>query len=226
MAAGAHQASLRWLRRAVVGLASCVVTLCVTTSLFADELSPAERSHLGAWQLEMNIVLGVEHVDRSNAVAFGTSAELLWHCRVGIFAGVLSSKGNAVLAEVENGSVLPAPGDRVSVPFGIAFRPFGHLGMRAGSGAIGWAQRLAAGIGIEAGPTIEHIRTSGDSATVAGLHVALSADIPLWGGPVEGGVAIRLMGRLIAAPSVSLEANAVQMPAASGQLYAGLAWTL
>ena len=174
----------------------------------------------------MHVLLGVERVDAANAVAFGASAEFLYHCRVGVFAGLLSAKGNAVLAEVDNGTVLPAPGDRISIPFGLALRPLGHLGMRAGSGARGWAQRLLAGLGIEVGPTVEHIRTSGDSSTVVGLHLAVTADVPLWGGPVEGGVALRLMGRFIAAPSVSLEANAVQMPSATGQFYGGLAWML
>jgi hypothetical protein len=224
VAAGAHPAALsRTLARVAVGILTLVA---LARFARADELLPRERSRLGPWQLEMNVVLGLEHVDRSNAVAFGTSAELLWKCTVGVFAGVLSSKGNAVLAEVDNGSVLPAPGDRISIPFGLAVHPFGYLGLRAGSGVRGWGQRLAAGLGIQIGPSVEHIRTSGDSTTVAGLHLAFAADVPLWGGPVEGGVALRLMGRLIAAPSVSLESGAVQMPTASGQFYAGLAWTL
>jgi len=50
--------------------------------------------------------------------------------------------------------------------------------------------------------------------------------VPLWGGPVEGGVALRLYGRLMAGPSVSLEAGAVQMPALGGQFYGGVAWAL
>jgi hypothetical protein len=35
-----------------------------------------------------------------------------------------------------------------------------------------------------------------------------------------------LYGRLIAAPSVSIESGAVQMPAVGGQFYGGITWTL
>ncbi|MEO6954774.1 MAG: hypothetical protein ABI321_23440 [Polyangia bacterium] len=184
-------------------------------------------SRLGALQLHMNIVLGVEPVDNAHAVAFGTSAELLYHCRIGVFAGLMSSKGNAVLATVDpSGNVRQAPGDRISIPFGLAFHPLGYMGMRAGSGARGWAQRLAAGLGLELGPTIEHIRTSGSAKTVGGLHAGLAIDIPLWGGPVEGGVMLRVAGRLVVAPSVTLESGSVYMPAASGQFYGGVTWAL
>lgn len=187
----------------------------------------ALRSRLGALQLHMHVVLGVEPVDRARAMAFGTSAELLYHGRIGAFVALLSSKGNAVLATVDtSGNVRQAPGDRISIPFGVAFRPLGHLGMRAGAGARGWAQRLAAGIGLELGPTIEHIRTSGSSKTVGGLHAGLAVDVPLWGGPIEGGVMLRFAARLVAAPSVTLEAGSVYMPAASGQLYGGVTWAL
>ncbi len=187
---------------------------------------PELRSRLGAWQLHLHIVLGVEPVDQSRAVAFGTSAELLWRCRVGVFAGLLSAKGNAVLAATEGGQVLAAPGDRISVPLGLALRPFGHLGMRPGDGASGWARRLAAGIGLELGASIEHIRTSGESKTVGALHAALALDVPLWGGPVEGGVSLRVVGRMMVAPSVSLEGGAVEMPTLGGQLYGGISWAL
>jgi len=194
--------------------------------------TPAQRSRLGAWQLHMHVLLGVEPVDHVNAVAFGTSAELLWRCRVGLFAGLLSSKGNANIAANIDGVVQPAAADRISIPFGIAIRPFGHLGMIAGTGARGWAQRLAAGIGLEVGPTIEHLRDSGSSKTVGGLHLALGLDVPLWGGPVEGGVMLRFVGRMTATPAVSLEIQSdthnalIHMPAVGGQFYGGIAWAL
>jgi hypothetical protein len=184
------------------------------------------RSRLGAWQLHLHVLVGVEPVEGSNAVAFGASGELLWRCRVGLFAGLLSSKGNAIIAQVENGTVLPAPADRISVPIGVAFRPFGHLALRPGDGALGWAHRLAAGIGLELGVSFEHLRTSGDSANNAGLHIGIGLDVPLWGGPVEGGVALRLFGRMMAAPAVSLESGQAQMPAFGGQFYGGVAWAL
>jgi hypothetical protein len=66
---------------------------------------------------------------------------------------------------------------------------------------------------------------------VAAFHLAFGLDVPLWGGPVEGGVMLRLYGRLIAAPAVSLESNngapgQVQMPSVGGQFYGGVAWAL
>ncbi len=184
------------------------------------------RSRLGAWQLHLDVLVGVEPVEGASAVAFGAEGELLWRNRVGIFAGLLASKGNAIIASVDNGTVLPAPADRVSVPFGLAFHPLGHLGLRPGDGARGWARRLAAGLGLELGVTVEHVRTSAEGETNAGLHLAIALDVPLWGGPVEGGVALRFYGRLIAAPAVSLDAGAAQMPALGGQFYGGLAWAL
>ena len=225
MAAGAHAAALASVRAAVFFVALFVALSGGRRTARADE-NPELSSRLGAWQLHLHVLLGVEPVDSARPVAFGTSAELLWRCRVGLFAGLLSSKGNAVRAPVENGQVLAAPGDRISLPLGLAFRPLGHLARRPGDGAIGWARRLAAGIGLELGISVEHIRTSGDSSTVAALHAALGLDIPLWGGPVEGGVALRLYGRLIVGPSVALESGAVEMPAVGGQVYAGVAWAL
>lgn len=187
---------------------------------------PEARSRFGAWQLHLHVLVGVEPVDSARPVAFGAGTELLWRGRIGLFVALLSVKGNAVRATIENGQALAAPGDRISVPFGFAFRPLGHLGRRASDGLRGWAQRLAAGLGLELGLAVEHIRTSGESATVPALHAALATDIPLWGGPIEGGLALRLLGRLIAGPAVTLESGSVQMPRVSGQVYGGLAWTL
>jgi hypothetical protein len=230
VAARAHPAALRrpaaltTLGRSLLALGLAWVALTAGVARADEDL--LARSRLGAWQLHLDVLVGVEPVDGSNAVAFGASGELLWRCRVGLFAGLLSSKGNAIIATVQNGTVQPAPADRVSVPFGLAFRPFGHLGLRPGDGARGWARRLAAGLGLELGITIEHLRTSGDSETNAGLHIGIGLDVPLWGGPVEGGVALRLYGRMMAAPSVSLDAGAAQMPAFGGQFYGGVAWAL
>ncbi len=189
--------------------------------------SPLLRSRLGAWQLHMSVIMGVEPVDGSNAVAFGASTEFLYHCRIGVVAALSSSKGNAIRATPNtSGTAVPAPGDRISVPFGLAFHPFGYLGMRPGDHVLGWFHRLAAGIGLQVGPTVEHIRDSGSSATHLGLHAALGLDIPIWGGPVEGGILLDLQGRLIVAPKVLLESGNIQMPIVGGQFYGGLTWAL
>jgi hypothetical protein len=197
----------------------------------ADPLAPPLlRSRLGAWQLHMAIVTGVEPVDGSNAVAFGASVELLYHCRLGVFAALTSSKGNAIIATTDSkNNILPAPADRISVPLGLAVHPFGKLGLRPGSGALGWLHRLAAGVGLQLGVSVEHLRDSGSSRTNPGLHAALGLDVPLYGGPVEGGLMLHMQGRLIVAPAVTLEAGTatpIHMPAVGGQFFAGLMWAL
>jgi hypothetical protein len=224
-------------------LSLSLLLVLVGTTAYADEptasvsaeapkIDPAPLLHsrLGAWQLHMAIVTGVEPVDGSNAVAFGASVELLYHCRLGVFAALTSSKGNAIIATTDSkGNTLPAPADRISVPLGLAVHPFGNLGMRPGSGFRGWAHRLAAGLGLELGVSVEHIRDSGSSATNPGLHAALGLDVPLYGGPVEGGLMLHMQGRLIVAPAVTLEGGSstpIHMPAVGGQFYGGLMWAL
>ena len=60
------------------------------------------------------------------------------------------------------------------------------------------------------------------TAFTAGLHLGLGLDVPIWGGAKEGGVALRLYGRMMFTPSISLDNNVVYEPVASGQLFAGI----
>jgi hypothetical protein len=61
--------------------------------------------------------------------------------------------------------------------------------------------------------------------TTGGFHGALALDVPLYGGPTEGGIAIRLAGRLLVTPEARLgTSNEFQEPIASGQVYAGIAY--
>ena len=73
----------------------------------------------------------------------------------------------------------PGFADRVSIPFGLAARPLAWQLI----GRQGWWARLLAGIGVQIGLTVEHLRTSDDNATTAGLHAAFGIDVPLYGGP-------------------------------------------
>jgi hypothetical protein len=123
------------------------------------------------------------------------------------------------LPKTVNGQNEPSLADRISVPFGFAARPFGVRN----AAPRHYGDRVRDGIGVQVGATVEHVRTSDDSHTTGGLHLAASLDLPIWGSPGEGGVALRLYGRLLVTPSVVLEANqAVYEPPVSGQIYGGI----
>jgi hypothetical protein len=183
-----------------------------------------ERARSWPLSIGLTALLGVEphtQADGSPAFAFGVSGELMWRARVGGFVSLLSSEGTLVLVtQVVNNNKAPSLPDRISVPFGVVARPFTALVERRES----FLARLAAGVGVQLGLTVENLRTSDDSQTVAGLHLGLSVDVPLWGGPVQGGAGVRLMGRGVIAPSVSLDSGTVTAPVASGQFYAGFCW--
>ena len=184
---------------------------------------PAEEvveTRSATWPLALDIqaLIGVEPHAHGDPTAFGAGAELLWRGRVGGFAEVLSSEGTALMAPTVNGVIQPGFADRISVPFGLAVRPLAHWFVDRSS----WAARLAEGVGMQIGVTIEYLRTSDDSATTGGLHLALSVDVPIYGGPKQGGVALRLYARGLFTPSVTLDKSTVFEPAASGQLFAGL----
>ncbi len=169
----------------------------------------------------MHALIGAEpQGNRGTPVAFGAGAELLWRARVGGFAELLTSEGTALIAPTVNGVMLQGFADRISIPFGLAVRPLA----RWFADDKRWAARLATGTGIQLGATIEHLRTSDDSTTTGGLHVALAIDVPIWGGTKQGGIALRLYARALFTPSVTLDNRAVFEPSASGQLFAGLSY--
>ncbi|MGZ3428216.1 MAG: hypothetical protein ACXVCV_16295 [Polyangia bacterium] len=181
------------------------------------------ESRAVAWPLMLDIhaLLGIEpHSTRGTPIAFGAGAEVLWRARIGGFAELLSSEGTALIAPTVAGVMLPGFGDRVSVPFGVASRPLAWSVINRPE----WWARLLAGIGVQLGLTIEHVRTSDDAVTTAGLHAAIGADVPLYGGPKQGGIALRLYARLLVTPSINLDKNTVFEPVASGQLFCGLSY--
>jgi len=221
------------VRRSALLLIGSVVALALGSPARAQP-SPVEPTTLAppqeevvetrsaTWPLMLDIhaLLGVEPHDRGNPIAFGAGAELLWRARIGGFAELISSEGTALIAPSVNGVMQPGFADRISIPFGLAARPLSRWFIDRRS----WAARLAAGVGVQLGVTVEHLRTSDDTKTTAGLHVALCIDVPIYGGPKQGGVALRLYGRLMLTPTVNLDNNTVFEPAASGQLFAGLAY--
>jgi hypothetical protein len=208
-------------------IALALALACTLPGRAAHALDPpaqatVKRSGTWPYQLDLHVLIGGEpQPERGTAVAFGVGAEVLWRLRVGAFVALLSSEGSPLMAATVGGKTQPSLGDRVSVPFGLAARPFGALGERPRH----FGDRLLGGLGVQLGATIEHVRTSDDSQTTGGLHLGLSVDVPVWGGPGEGGVALRLYGRLMVTPEVTLEANkSVFEPHASGQIFGGLAY--
>jgi hypothetical protein len=197
--------------------------LVLVSTVAAAQPLPAEtvaRTGLWPYALNVHLLVGAEPHDQGTPVAFGIGAEVLWHATVGAFLGLFGSEGTPIVVKMQGSTTPPSLADRVSVPFGLALRPLAWLGLKRAD----WGARLAAGVGLQIGPTVEHLRVSDADETTAGLHLALSVDVPLYGGPVQGGVAIRLYGRLLVTPDVSLDEAKVHEPIASGQLYVGMCW--
>lgn len=170
--------------------------------------------------IDMHALIGFEPHDRGTPVAFGTGLELLHRARIGGFVALLTSEGAPVITPTVNGVQQPSFADRISIPFGFAARPLLLLGVDRDS----WTGRLLSGVDLQLGITIEYLRTNDASVTTAGLHAAIAVEVPIWGGPKQGGVALRLAARFIVTPSATLDAGTVFEPIGSAQLFAGLSY--
>jgi hypothetical protein len=187
-----------------------------------------QRSVTWPLTVDMHALVGFEphfRGDLLNPVAFGTGVEVLHRARIGGFVALLASEGAPIITPTVNGVQQPSFADRISIPFGFAARPLMLLGVDRDS----WTGRLLAGVDLQLGLTIEHLRTSDDSVTTAGLHAAIAVEVPIWGGPKQGGVALRLAARFIVTPSASLDCSppapcSVFEPIGSTQLFAGLSY--
>ncbi len=185
-----------------------------------------ERAHGRTWPvtLDPHVLIGVEpHGARGAPIAFGVGGDLLWRGRLGAFVGVLSSSGTALLPAQRNGVPLRSLSDRISVPIALEWRPFATLGRRAHP----WVEQLLAGIQAQVGLSVEHLRTSDDSQTTAGLHLAAGLEVPVIGGPTAGGLTLKLWGRLLITEDVALDVTQAQTvfePGVSGQIFGGLCY--
>jgi hypothetical protein len=173
------------------------------------------RTFTWPWTLDVHVLVGAELHTVGQPIAFGLGAEALYHGWLGMFVSLLGSEGTPLL--IANNQSLA---DRVSVPFGFAIRPIGRAAMKH----TNWGWRLAGGLGLQAGIGIEHLRVSDSDVTTAGLHLQASIDVPIYGGPTTGGVALRAAARLIVTPAVSLDGGIIQEPIASGQILVGIAY--
>lgn len=198
----------------------CLLIPCALAQAQPTVLLRQARPAMWPLVLDVHALIGVEPHDRGAPVAFGAGAELLWRYGLGGFAALLASEGTPIVAPTIGGKQLLALADRISVPFGVAARPLAPLTLYR----VSYWARLLAGLGVQVGGTVEHVRTNDDGRTVFGLHLGIGLDVPLYGGPNQGGVALRLYGRMLVTPEVRLDKNAVFEPIVSAQAYAGLAY--
>jgi hypothetical protein len=172
----------------------------------------------------LSALVGTEpHGDSGSPVAFGVAGAILWKASVGGFAALLSSSGTPILPEPVNNMAPPSLADRISVPFGLAGRPLAWIGLLRDD----WWGALAQGIGLEVGLSVEHLRVSDEDRTFAAFHLGGTVDVPLYGGPRAGGLALRFQWRLIAGPEQRLaedETRTIYEPTASGQVFGGIAY--
>jgi hypothetical protein len=178
--------------------------------------------HQATWPytLDVGVLLGAEPQSRGTPIAFGIESEVLWRGLIGPSLGLFASEGSPIPPTQSASGAQPSLGDRISVPIALALRPFATVAARR----PGWGGQLLAGVGVQLGIAIEHVRSSDDSDTTAGLHLALNVDVPLWGGPLKGGVALRLYGRLSVAREMHIDQSLIVEPVASVQLLAGLCY--
>jgi len=181
-------------------------------------------SRLWPVTFDAHVLIGVEpQGSRGNPIAFGVGAEVLWRARIGGFAALLSSAGTPLHPNVIGTTTEPSLADRISVPLALAWRPFTPIAEHGN----GFFHRLLAGIGLQAGLTIEHVRTSDDSDTTAGLHLGASVDVPLFGSALQGGLSLRLYGRVMVTGSSSLDVKLTQPvyeKGVNGQFFGGLCY--
>lgn len=185
----------------------CVVVTAATAGAQSapSSASPApvvatapERTFLWPWTLTLRVAIGAEPHTHGTPIAYGITAEALWRGRVGPFLSLIGSSGTRIVPELDPVTRMAAPAipDRVSVPFGLAARPFA----RAAEDLRGYGGRVLAGIGLQAGLSVEHYRTSDRSTTTAGLHLELGVELPILRGPLEGNaLSLRAAGRMIVA---------------------------
>lgn len=162
-------------------------------------------------------------------VTFGVSGAVLWRGLVGLGLGLYAAEGSPiqVMGNDGQGRPLPSFGDRVSVTVAAVVRPLAPLAWRTPR----YWTHLASGLGLELGGSVEHARTALESATQLGLHLGLLLDVPVYGTPMSGGLALRLSARALVSPEARFglqQAGNYQVvePGSALQLFAGLAYSL
>ena len=158
-------------------------------------------------------------------LAFSVGGEALWRGLIGPALELVASEGTPVQPGADAASnPIPGYGDRISVVIAAAVRPLAFLSWHH----VAWWRRLLAGIGFQAGVSVEYTRITLDSQTNAGLHLAVLLDLPLWRSNVEGGLSLRLSMRALISPEAvfSVGSTTIDEPGKAIQLFGGFAYYL
>lgn len=139
--------------------------------------------------------------------AFHVGGTLLWRGFLGASLGLSASEGSPLIPGLESQTAF---GDRISTSIALAVRPIAPWAWRRGDG---WLTRFLAGVGVEAGPSVEYLRTSSitlpgcslpATKVQPGAHVAASLELPLLGSAASGWLALRFTARVIVSPEAKL----------------------
>ena len=173
------------------------------------------RFHLEPLLLQAHLAAGLEAQPfKCNASAatcripaFHVGGTILWRGFIGASLGLSASEGSPLIPGVDS---QPAFGDRISTSLALAVRPIAPWAWKRGDG---WVTRFLAGVGVEAGPSIEYLRTSSITLPGCGLqatkvqpggHFAASLELPLLGNAASGWLALRVTARVIVSPEAKL----------------------
>lgn len=159
-------------------------------------------------------------------LTYAIGGEALWRGFLGPAAELVVAEGTPIEPGADaNNKPIPAFGDRISIVLAVAVRPLAPLSWHHS----GWWRRLAAGLGVQVGLSVEHTRVTLDSQTNAGLHLQAHLDVPLWRANTERGLSLRLAVRVLVSPEAVFQLGkdaSVDEPGTAVQLFAGLAYYL
>jgi hypothetical protein len=212
--------------------------LCCALLLGLGRSSSARAEHgsLGALTVGLGVGLGFQADSRACDTAGsprtlvggkgcalflgGVDGSLLWRGALGVSLGLWSVSGQAAVAQGQppSGQAPAAFPDRISVPLLFDVRPlaFAKLGSDGS-----YLRRMAHGLRLALGPSVEIVRTASDTsiqygerfgnvaATLFGLHGSLDGELPLLTSQPSS-LSLRLSLRFLYVPAIVLNDGAVQ----------------
>lgn len=219
-------------------LAVCVAGL----ALFSADSARAEHGSLGSLTVGIGVGLGFHADSRACDTAGsartllggqgcalflgGVDGSFLWRGALGASLGLWSVSGQAAVAQGQppSGQAPAAFPDRISVPLMLDVRPlaFARLGTEGS-----YLRRVAHGLRLALGPSVEIVRTASDTSlqygerfgnvaqTLFGLHGSIDGELPLLTS-LPSGLSLRLSLRFLYVPVIVLNDGAVQSSLVSG----------
>jgi len=150
----------------------------------------------------------------------GIEGSFLWRGRIGGALLLSSTAGQASVPQAPQAGAEAPPAfpDRVSVVMALDVRPLGFL---VRDGDRSYQARLAHGLRLGIGPSLEVVRTALDSsiaagvrtrdlpASLIGMHALLDGELPLLS-DMASALSLRISVRLLYAPQIVLNEGAVQ----------------